>query len=140
MEFAETYATDVLVFIKPGNMSGNVPMMDMLYCAQTYALPQIRIVQPIMAVCLGAKTFNSLRRALSLGDLKLNEACVGSAHTTYNGTEIYGVPHTGGLGHANAGGMEKVDQIWAELAARFVKLSDRTENRRSILGLAAPIP
>ncbi|OSI35335.1 hypothetical protein BST65_01060 [Bradyrhizobium canariense] len=52
-------------------------------------------------------------------DLKLKEACVPSAHTIHNGTEIYGVPHTGGLGHANAGGMERVDRIWANLADRF---------------------
>lgn len=122
LEFAQTYATNVLVFIKPGTMTSNVPMRDMLYCAETYTLPQIRIVRPLMGICLGAKTFNSLRRALRLPDLKLGEACVPSAHTTYNGTEIYGVPHTGGLGHANAGGMEKVDQTWSRLGARFAKL------------------
>jgi hypothetical protein len=87
-----------------------------------YSLPQMKVVQPIMTVCLGAKTFNSVRRALKLSDLKLKEAYVPSAHTIYNGTEIYGTPHTGGLGHANAGGMEKVDQIWAGLSSRFGKL------------------
>lgn len=125
MDFAQTYATDVLVFIKPGTMTGNVPMPDMLYCAKTYTLPQVRIIRPLMAVCLGAKTFNSLRRALGLSRLKLNEAHEPSAHTIYNGTEIYGVPHTGGLGHANSGGMERVDQIWAQLAARLIELKDR---------------
>ena len=129
MSFAQTYATDVSVFIKPGNMTGNVPMKDMLYCAETYALPQIRIVQPAMAVCLGAKTFNSLRRAMNLTDLRLQEAWAPFAHTNYNGTEIYGVPHTGGLGHANAGGMEKVDQIWSGLATRFDELNKRLSNK-----------
>jgi uracil-DNA glycosylase len=122
MEFAQTYATNVLVFIKPGNMTGNVPMKDMLYCATTYTLPQLKIVQPVMAICLGAKTFNSLRRSLGLPELKLTEASAPSAHTVYNGTEIYGVSHTGGLGHANAGGMDNVDRIWAGLASRFLQL------------------
>lgn len=129
LEFAQTYATDVLVLIKPGTMTRNVPMRDMLYCAKTYTLPQVRIILPLMAVCLGAKTFNSVRRALGLPDLKLKEACVPSAHTIFNATEIYGVPHTGGLGHANAGGMERVDQIWSGLAARLAGL--RNENPKA---------
>lgn len=136
LEFAQTYATDVLVFIKPGTMTGNVPMADMLYCASEYAVPQIKIVQPAMAICLGAKTFNSVRRALKLPDFKLKDAYVPSAHTIYNGSEIYGVPHTGGLGHANAGGAEKVDQIWARLAARYVELRNRSANEPSMPSLA----
>lgn len=122
MEFAQTYATNVSVFIKPGTMTANISMRDMLYCARTYTLPQMRIVQPLMAICLGAKTFNSVRQAVGLPYLRLKDAHAPSAHTIYNGTEIYGVPHTGGLGHANSGGMEKVSQIWATLAARFVVL------------------
>lgn len=80
----------------------------------------------LMIICLGAKTFNSARRALKLPDLQLKDAYVPSAHTIYHGSEIYGVPHTGGLGHANAGGMEKVDQIWAGLATRFDELYKRS--------------
>lgn len=131
MEFAQTYATDVLVFIKPGSMTGNVPMKDMLYCAETYTLPQIRIVKPRMAICLGAKTFNSVRGAMGMPDLKLSEACSPLAHSVDKGTgtEIYGVPHTGGLGHANAGGMERVDQIWSGLATRFDELNKRPSNK-----------
>ena len=104
MSFSQTYATDVSVFIKPGNMTGNVPMSDMLYCAEKYTLPQMKAVRPVMAICLGAKTFNSLERALNLVDLKLDEASI---------------PHTGGLGHANSGGKEKVDQISSQLATRI---------------------
>jgi uracil-DNA glycosylase len=122
LEFSETYATDVSIFIKPGTMTGNVAMKDLKYCAEMYTLPQIKIVNPIMALCLGAKTFSSLRRALDMTDMKLQDAYVQSPHTTCGTTEIYGVPHTGGLGHANAGGMDKVDEIWAGLAARFEEL------------------
>ncbi|OSI80340.1 hypothetical protein BSZ22_00970 [Bradyrhizobium canariense] len=128
MDFAQTYATDVLVFIKPGTMSGNVPMKDMVYCAERYTLPQIRVVKPSMAICLGAKTFNSLRRAMGMADLKLSDAWSSFGHSVdrCTGTEIYGVPHTGGLGHANAGGMEKVNQVWGRLAVRFAELTGRS--------------
>lgn len=139
LEFAQTYATDVLVFIKPGAMTGNIPMRDMQYCAETYTLPQIRIVQPAMAICLGVKTFNSIRRALGLPDLKLKDAHVPSAHTLCNGTEIYGVPHTGGLGHANAGGMERVDQVWSGLAKRFFYVSEQKPDWLATDAAAPPL-
>ena len=94
-----------------------------MYCAEMYSLPQMRVVQPIMAVCLGAKTFNSVRRALEVVRPKIERRLMypqGNATTTERRCD--GTPHTGCLGHANAGGMEKVDQIWAGLASRFGKL------------------
>ena len=72
-------------------------MNDLLYCAKTHTLPQLKILQPAMAICLGTKTLNSLRRALGLPYLKLKDASVPTPHTVYEGAEIYGVPHTGGL-------------------------------------------
>src|SRR5689334_5897745 len=54
LSFSDTYATNVLVFIKRGKMTSNVPMKDMLYCANRYTLPQMKAVQPVMAMYLGA--------------------------------------------------------------------------------------
>jgi len=137
MKFSETYATDVSVFIKPGDMSGPVPIKDLAYCAEKYTLPQIVIVRPAMALCLGAKTFNSIRRAMNEADLRLSEASIPASHTVYELTEIYGVSHTGGRGYANAGGAENVDRIWAALAARFVELRHRREKRHSVPAVPA---
>jgi hypothetical protein len=122
LDFVDTYATDVSVFIKPGKMSGNVPMKYLKYCAERYTLPQIDIVRPRMAICLGSKTFNSVRSALQLFPLTFKQACQPSAHTIMSGTEIYGVPHTGGQGLANAGGLDGIEPIWAGLALRFFHL------------------
>ncbi|TYL76750.1 hypothetical protein [Bradyrhizobium cytisi] len=121
LSFSETYATDVFVFIKPGDMGTNIPKPDMLYCACKYTFPQIDQVQPVMAICLGAATFNSLREALKYPAMPFKEACEPSPHTVYSRTrtEIFGVPHTGFRGESNAGGMENVDRIWARLAEHF---------------------
>lgn len=121
--FSQTYATDVLVFIKPGGMSSSLPMRDLNYCAVTYTLPQLDIVKPRMALCLGAMTFHSVRSALGLGRLGWREACIPSAHTRMGPTEIYGVPHTGSWGTKNAGGPLAVETIWADLARRFRTLA-----------------
>jgi hypothetical protein len=61
MEFSETYATDLFVFVKPGNMSAPIRRKDLLYSAREYAMPQIEIVNPKIVICLGANTYNALR-------------------------------------------------------------------------------
>lgn len=123
LDFSQTFATNVLVFIKPGPMNNNVPMKDLRYCAAAYTIPQVQIVQPRMALCLGARTFNSVRSALNLARMSLHEACVPSAHTCVGRTEVYGVPHTGSWGTKNAGGLQAVSAIWADLARRFHALA-----------------
>jgi hypothetical protein len=123
LEFADTYATDVFVFIKPGAMSARIPMQDLSYCAETYTLSEIEIVQPRMVLCLGARTFNALQRGLGHRLSKLSEASLPTAHTKLqNGAEIYGVPHTGSWGTKNAGGIDNVHTIWAKLAQRYAEL------------------
>lgn len=117
--FSQTYATSVLVLIKPGKMSSNVPTKDLRNCAVAYTLPQLDIVKPGIALCLGAKAFNSVRSGLGLSPLRLQEACIPSGPTRMGRTELYGVPHTGSWGTRNAGGHLAVEGIWADLARRF---------------------
>lgn len=119
LEFSDVYATDVSIFIKPGTMSADIPMKDLLYCAEKYAVPQIEIIQPVMVLCLGAKTFKSVRCALGGKSISFKEACSPPPHTLCGKAEVYAVPHTGGQGIANARGKENVDKIWAELANWF---------------------
>ena len=123
LEFSDVYATDVFVFIKSGHMSAPIPIGDLEYSAKNYTLPQIKIVQPRMVLCLGAKTFNALRGALGQREMKLSEACLPTHHTVYEGAEIYGVPHTGNWGTKNAGGIDSVHRVWEKLAARLTQLT-----------------
>ncbi|SDS61733.1 hypothetical protein [Bradyrhizobium canariense] len=124
LEFADTYATNLFVFIKPGTISAKIPIEDLAYCAEKYALPQIEIVQPRMVLCLGKGTFNAIQLALGHPLSKLSEASLPNAHTQHqNGAEIYGVPHTGSWGTRNAGGIDNMHTIWARLANRFAELA-----------------
>jgi restriction system protein len=127
IKWRETYATDVSVFVKPGNMTGDVPNSVMRHCAVQYTLRQMRIVQPRMVLCLGTKTFNSVRYALGKTPLNMSDASKAEPHTvddeTEVRTEIYDVPHTGGSGFAACGGMPKILPIWEAIAERFHTLA-----------------
>lgn len=59
----DVYGTNLFPFIKPKGMSQPVPHSDLVKAAVDFALPQIRIVQPAVVVCLGLATFNALRSA-----------------------------------------------------------------------------
>jgi uracil-DNA glycosylase len=121
IKWRQTYATDVSIFIKPGNMNGDIPDALLRYCAIKYTIPQLRIVRPKMVLCLGSRTFNAVRYALGMPAMKLNAACGLEPHTVddQTGTEIYGVPHTGGLGFATCGGMSNILPMWQALANRL---------------------
>jgi hypothetical protein len=85
-----------------------------------------------MAICLGANTFNAVRLALGKAPMSLRDAIQPNVHTTEEGTEIYGVPHAGGLGLAAYGGYAKVDPIWQQLGARFRQLNGQWANVPSV--------
>ena len=122
LTWEKTYATDVSVFIKRDDITAKVPMRILKYCAAKFTIPQLRIVKPLMAVCLGGDTFNSLRLALGAPRLPLREVLRSNAYLVENGTEIHGVPHPGGLGTASFGGQAGVDPIWKRLSNRFREL------------------
>jgi restriction system protein len=119
LSFSETYATNVLVFIKRGAASADVPMKDFEYCARKFTCPQVRIVKPRMVLCLGERAFNAMRLAVGETKMALRDAWKPQPHTKVDGAEVYGVPHAGRWGTLNAGGSQRVDEIWASLARRF---------------------
>jgi uracil-DNA glycosylase len=125
IKWRQTYATDLSVFIKPGNMNGDIPDALLRYCAIKYTIPQVRIVRPKMVLCLGIRTFNAVRYALKTPTMKLSAAYSAEPHTVDDDTraEVYGVPHTGGLGFASCGGMSNIRPIWQDLADRMLTLN-----------------
>ena len=108
LSLSEVYATNVFIYVKSGDMSASLSMHDLTDCAERFLLPQIEIVRPQMAICLGQKTFAAVRRALALPALSLKDAANPIGHTKYLHTGIYGSPHLGGQGTANAGGLRKI--------------------------------
>jgi restriction system protein len=122
LEFKDTYATNLFVFVKAGGISSKIPMKDMVYSAKKYAIPQIEIVNPDLILCLGKQTFTTLCKALELEQPAFKTAA--SHPVAYRNSVIFGIPHTGGLGTKNAGGFSNVKKIWADIA-NFNKIAQK---------------
>ena len=99
-------------------------------CAKTYALPQIEIVCPRMAICLGQKAFNAVCRAAGLRPTEWRRARLPGPHTRICGVEIYGLPHPTSRGINNAGGKEIVARSWS-LLGQHLQLLREQDNQRS---------
>ena len=121
-DFEDVFATNAFAFVKPGNMSTRLPRVDLARSSATYTLQEIRIVRPKMAICLGGAAYNSLRRALKHSYQAIRRANYEAPEVVLEGTEIYGVPHTGALGLNNSGGYPASLAIWQKLAGRLARL------------------
>ena len=64
LELKDIYATNVFPFVKRGAQNAPVPMRDLVRVAREFALPQIEIVSPILAICLGRAAFAAVVRAM----------------------------------------------------------------------------
>lgn len=119
MEFGETYATDLLPSIKPGRMDERLLRPDLKHCAKEYALEQIRIVEPLMVICLGrTTTFRAICDALALTPpLCGKNDPLGPFH--WSGAEVYGVTHPGAWGAVHR---RRWAKEWQFLACRLTEL------------------
>lgn len=70
-KFSDVYATNAFRFIKHGGMHEPIRAAHMKLAAEEFLLPQIRIIQPKIAICLGLSTFNAVREACGLDKVRL---------------------------------------------------------------------
>ena len=118
VEFEEVYATNVFPFVKTGSMNASIAKRDLLRAAREFALPQIEIVGPRLAVCLGKSAFNAVavaagrHGAKSLADAIAYPFEIGS-------TQIWCQAHTGrqGTNYRNRHGVDRVTEDWARMVA-----------------------
>ncbi len=130
LELRDVFATNVFPFVKLGAMNAPIPLRDLVWAAQEFALPQIEIVRPRIAVCLGKRAFNAVRHAAkagtaaTLGDAIASPFFVGS-------TGVWCQAHTGSIGtnNRNKGGVDRVNEDWARMAAAYNNGMQRTVNR-----------
>jgi len=115
VQWGDLYATNLFVFVKPRGMSHPIEARDLLYCADTYLLPQIRIVKPRMVVCLGKATLNAVRRAAGHAHIDLSQAQGREDAAHVDESAIYGVNHPGAWGTRNAGGYHNLERQWRSL-------------------------
>ena len=124
LEFSETYATNVFPFIKLGSRTAYIkPFCDVVSCARTYTLPQIKIVSPRMAICLGKDAFRAICRAAELRPKEWSKARL--PRICMNSVEIYGLPHPASRGRKDAEA-----RSWSLLGRRLQHLR-KQDNQRS---------
>ena len=119
LELKDIYATNVFPFIKSGGMNSKIKSKDLRCAAKTFALPQIDIVQPRIAVCLGKVAFDAV--AVVAGQQK--SASIDSAIASpfsHGTTRIWCQAHTGpqGYNNRNRGGVD-VSADWKKMAETF---------------------
>jgi len=73
----------------------------MVRAARAFALPQIRIVDPMLVVCLGVATFNALREVV--GGLELSRTLASAIESPFNfgNARVWCQAHTGAWGQYN---------------------------------------
>ena len=114
LRFDQVYATNLFVFIKPGSISSRISNKLLDYSAKKYTAKEIELVTPKLVICLGAATYSRLVFALTNASRKWSESLDNPIN--YKGSYIVGVPHTGGLGTAKAGGFSAIEAIWKKVA------------------------
>ena len=112
-ELGDVYATNLFPFIKGGGISSPIPMRDLVRAAQEFALPQIRIVQPKLVVCLGLNTFNAIRLACGHSPAQRMDEAIASPFT-FDQARVWGQAHTGARGQNNRG-RERVAEDWRRM-------------------------
>ena len=120
MRLSKTYGTNLFPFVKSGNMSAKIPIKVLTKAAKQFAIPQIEIVQPKLVICLGAKVYNSIRRALGKKPNK-NLAISIENPFDFNGAHMWAQSHPGGQGRANRnqGRVDRVTADWALMANAY---------------------
>lgn len=120
VNFYETYAINLFPFIKFGNISAQIPISDYLYSIEHFIKPFIEIFEANLIIAIGSTNYNILRRFKSLSKVDIKDSA--SNIFEISNTIVLGVPHTGGMGTANAGGEDKVKKIWKSISNRYSHL------------------
>jgi hypothetical protein len=118
LELKDVYATNVFPFVKLGPMSASIPLRDLVRAAREFALPQIEIVGPRLAVCLGKAAFDAV--ALAAGRYRTRALANAIASPFEVGrTQVWCQAHTGQLGTLarNRAGADQIAKDWAGMAA-----------------------
>jgi hypothetical protein len=118
LELKDVYATNVFPFVKLGAMNRSIAMRDLVRAAREFALPQIEIIGPRLAVCLGKAAFDAV--ALAAGHRRTKSLAEAIASPFEIGrTLVWCQAHTGQLGTLarNRTGADQVARDWTRMAA-----------------------
>lgn len=116
----DVYATNVFPFVKPGRENAPIPMKDLARAALEFALTQIAIVRPVIAVCLGKAAFNAVRIAAGHFECRLLDEAIRSPFVV-GSTEVWCQAHTGQIGtnNRNRADPARAKDDWARMAEAY---------------------
>jgi hypothetical protein len=123
-DLTETYATNVFPFVKRGGMSATVELATLKRAAKEFTVPQIKIVAPRFAVCLGKAAFDAVASVVDQPSSKNMEDAVSSPFML-GSTKVWCQAHTGQMGVNNRGGFENVSKDWAAMSKDFYSAANR---------------
>ncbi len=123
LRLEDTYATNLFPFIKPGGLTGPIPARDLLRAAKRFALPQVRIVEPKLVVCLGLGTFNAIRVACGRSPCGSLEQAVASPFR-WRRYHFWAQAHPGHFGQVgrNRGRPGQVDRDWHAMKVAYARI------------------
>ncbi len=101
LDLSDVYGTNLFPFIKSGPMNGPIANHDLVRAANEFALPQIKIVDPVLVVCLGLATFNALRQAAGVLPLSSSLASAIESPFDFGRARVWCQAHTGAWGQYN---------------------------------------
>lgn len=113
----DVYATNVFPFVKLGSMNKQIRRKDLVRAAEEFALPQIEIVGPRLAVCLGKNTFDAVMLAAGRRGTKSLADAIASSPFEIGGTQVWCQAHTGpqGTNYRNRSRVNQVAKDWARM-------------------------
>jgi len=116
LTFRDIYATNLFPFIKLGAMNASIRQSDLIRAAREFALPQIRVVNPRLVICLGLVTFNAVRQARDLDPCRNIDGGIQSPFSI-DRTRVWCQAHTGQQGQnmRNRGGVIRVPDDWRRM-------------------------
>jgi hypothetical protein len=138
LKLEEVYATNVFPFVKVGSMSASINKKDLVRAAREFALPQMEIVGPRLAVCLGKTAFNAVKIAAGGSGAKSLADAIASPFD-FGKTQVWCQAHTGqqGTNYRNKNGVDRVTGDWTVMARAYNDRLDTDLRTRSLRSLAS---
>jgi len=129
LRLSDTYATNLFPFIKRGSANAAIPRRDLELAAYEYGLPQLTIVRPKIAVCLGLSTFKALRAACGQDKVQRIAEAI-AAPFCHEETVVFCQAHTSQQGQNTRNRLDKrqVHKDWSKMALCYRNMpADRAE-------------
>src|SRR5437763_11579920 len=121
---APVFATNSILCVKEGKMSGAILSSWVDCCAATHLAPIVQYLRPLVVVAMGAQAWRAVCRVFTLADAppRISEAAGGDWFAE-DGTRVFAVGHPGPLGLTNRPWMRQLAD-WRNIGAALAATSE----------------